>query len=108
MDSQTIIKMEKDIEYIRKEQIELKVMLKESRVELDIKLDKIITQLNDRFERHEEVEIQNIRDVLKAKQEQDKQNEQKFARKYIENAFWWALSVVGTLLITALMYVILK
>jgi hypothetical protein len=62
------------------------------------------------------VEHKDIKDILNKfidrvdmQRELDlKSNDDKYASKKIETAFWWTVSVVGSILITSLMYLIIK
>ena len=96
-----IAKMEKDIEYIKKEQREIKELVKQNHKNLDDRFDSFITAIQNQFIQHEAREVENIKKMqLEA--------EDKFSRKYVEKAFWWALATIGTILITALFTLLLK
>lgn len=63
-----IVKMEKDIEFI-----------KESQEKMDRKFDEFIVKID-----------------------------KKYASKYVETAFWWFLGAVGSIIISAIMYLIIN
>lgn len=75
-------KMEKDIEHTR-----------ESMHKLDEKFDKLILHMDEKFDGFN-AKFDNLPNL--------------FASKFVERAFWWIISVVGMLLITALFSLIIK
>lgn len=62
------------------------VHIKESQAKQDEKLDKIVEKF-EHFETHLET---------------------RFASKYVEKAFWWFLTTVGSILIGAIMYLVIN
>lgn len=85
-----IAKMEIDIEHIKQNVSEVKSELKESHQNLDIKLDKFMERIDNRFTKHEE-------------------NEQNYyAAKWVEEFIKKGLYIVMGILVTAFMYLILK
>ena len=94
-------KMEKEIEHIGKEQKEMKIMIKQNHLNLDTKFDKFIFEIQSQFKEHEVREVENTKKLVKDMDE-------KYASKYVEKVFWWSLSVVGTLLLTALVLLVMK
>lgn len=85
-----IVKMEKDIDYIKKEQKQLIVLIKDTHKGLDEKFDKLIESFTERLDDFE------------------KENSSKFASKYVEKGFWWIIATVGAAVTAALMGLILK
>lgn len=81
-----ITKMEKDIEFI-----------KETQIKQDVKLDKLI----DKIENH-------IKDETDFLDQKFKEQEEKFAPKWVEKAAIFVGSTIGGIILGAIMYTILK
>jgi hypothetical protein len=82
-----IAKMEKDIQYIKKEQGEIKVYIKESHEQLDKKLDKFIDAMDDRLKDHECFANEKFKNLEKI-----------FAPKWLEKWFWIIVSLIVTMI----------
>ena len=94
-------KMEKDIEYIKKEQKETKELMIKSHKELDCKFDKFIGKIHQQFKEHEIREMDNTKELMN-------NMDNKYASKYVEKVFWIVLSAIITIIVAAMMYSILK
>ena len=87
----------KDIEHIKNDFSEFK----SSQRNLDIKFDKFV----DEFRQHAIQEKELLAQELK---KQDEKNENKYADKRYEKAANYVLGVIAVIIITAVMYLILK
>lgn len=92
-----LTEMEKDIEYIKKEQKDLKIIVKETNSNLDSKFDTLLDKINERFKEHEDFEDKRYNALSN-----------KFASKYVERGFWAIVSFVFMSVGAALLTLILK
>ena len=60
-----VAEMKKDISYIKQEQDEIKIMIKQNHSNLDTKFDKFIFEIQNQFKEHEVREMENNKKLVK-------------------------------------------
>lgn len=98
MEDSRFVSLEKDIQYIKKESSENKKLILETQKILDEKFDLFIEKLDSKITATENKFLESEKQIYNQLKEQDK----KFASKYVESAFWWLVATVFSLIIAAL------